>query len=835
LDDRLPGLLCQWRSKLSEGTAPRQKDALRRATILIVLVAMAGLVFAARVVPSWDDVIQPDGRIHLYGVDPYYHLRHATSAAKHFPTLLRFDAATQFPRGQRATPTGLFDLSIAAVSLLIAGGFDESAVARVAAWTPPILCVLIFVFLWSWARRSLGVGPGVFACAIFLIYPGSLLQRSLLGFADHHVAEVTLAAAMAGGLSWALGRAERDEGRLIDALPAALATVALVFTWVGSPLVWLVVAIALFAVQLLAAAQGRDPRRLARFAAVYGGWVIGLAALIGWLEPNLVMEPKFFARFMFSGLVFVPGQWLSGEALIWLRRKTKSPIYAALVMFAMAGFFLAGAFAHDTIREMADRLFGWDRAAVAEHMPVTWKLLRHLFGGAALLALAGFGLAIACLRRRALPASQSIGVALCGLWLGLWWAARDFDYLASLYIPWMAAYAVAAANQLDLTPRSPLGRRTLAALLVALVVAPIWPLSLARTPWPKADERRALMHIHDGWDEAMTWLRENTPPEPFDLLDPVPGWSEGDLHYPEGAYGVLSGWEFGNIVALNGRRFVRHSRFPTRWLSSWWTATDEDEAFGHLLPEDLGDDRPLRYVVVDAIQAGEAFTFDVEHSGGRISHEFFQVSGPDPNGGKIARRVTFGRHFENSMAARLALHDGQGLGRLRLVYESSHTSYQSYIQNASALGRRTVRLDSPQTRRIALERLPGPVLVNVSGGYDHGPIVVSSVKIYQIVEGALLRGRATPGSVVVAALELQSKATGRRWIYRTSVPADASGAFALRVPYPTEYEVEDTANVKAISGYSIASFSGANSDHEIIFAGLAVPRKAVIQGMRIDF
>ena len=54
--------------------------------ILLVLVAMAGLAFAARVVPTWDDVMKSDGRVHLYGVDPYFHLRHATSAAKHFPT-----------------------------------------------------------------------------------------------------------------------------------------------------------------------------------------------------------------------------------------------------------------------------------------------------------------------------------------------------------------------------------------------------------------------------------------------------------------------------------------------------------------------------------------------------------------------------------------------------------------------------------------------------------------------------------------------------------------------------------------------------------------------------
>ncbi len=66
------------------------------------------------------------------------------------------------------------------------------------------------------------------------------------------------------------------------------------------------------------------------------------------------------------------------------------------------------------------------------------------------------------------------------------------------------------------------------------------------------------------------------------------------------------------------------------------------------------------------------------------------------------------------------LADGEGLGRLRLVYESRHTSYQSYYQSEHALRRRTVLLDSAESRRSVKERLRNPAPIEIAGGYDHG-------------------------------------------------------------------------------------------------------------------
>jgi hypothetical protein len=287
---------------------------------------------------------------------------------------------------------------------------------------------------------------------------------------------------------------------------------------------------------------------------------------------------------------------------------------------------------------------------VAEHHAVDRQFLFVLLGSSALLAFVGLGLACAALQQRLLTARHALGIGLSALWLGLWWRTSDFDYVGSLYVSWLAAYALVAARDLGFVPRTAGLRRAAVAALALFLVLPLWPLGLARPPWPVAEERRQLRFVHEGWDQALAWLRENTPPEPFDPLDPAPGWDEHDLAYPPGSYGVVTGWEHGNLVALHGRRFVRHSRFPTRRMARWWLATDEETALGHLVADDPAAE-PLRYVVVDARQSAESFLAD----------HFLLVADPRPlvagassprtGAHDLAAPRTYGPAFDRSLAA----------------------------------------------------------------------------------------------------------------------------------------------------------------------------------------
>lgn len=75
------------------------------------------------------------------------------------------------------------------------------------------------------------------------------------------------------------------------------------------------------------------------------------------------------------------------------------------------------------------------------------------------------------------------------------------------------------------------------------------------------------------------------------------------------------------------------------------------------------------------------------------------------------------------------------------------------------------------------------------GGHPLYPVAaphyLPPYKLFEVVEGAVLETRATPGSVVRAELRLETPA-GRRFPFRAVARADAAGVARLRVPYATE-------------------------------------------------
>lgn len=122
---------------------PGLVDFLHRKTVVWVgLMAILVLGGMQRVVTSSDSVFI-DGETRLLGADSYFHLRHAHFFACNFPSIPRLDLGTHYPSGHADDATGLFGLSIGALSgLLTAGSPEIETVATVAAWFPVVLGIL---------------------------------------------------------------------------------------------------------------------------------------------------------------------------------------------------------------------------------------------------------------------------------------------------------------------------------------------------------------------------------------------------------------------------------------------------------------------------------------------------------------------------------------------------------------------------------------------------------------------------------------------------------------------------------------------------------------------
>jgi len=121
--------------------------------------------------------------------DPLYNFRQAEQILHNYPAYAWFDAMSLYPNGETIYWGPLFPTLIATLCLL-AGATTRMEIIYVALLTPPLLGALMVPLLYLVGRRIGGWKTGLLAAAFIAIIPGQFLQRSLFGYADHHIAEV---------------------------------------------------------------------------------------------------------------------------------------------------------------------------------------------------------------------------------------------------------------------------------------------------------------------------------------------------------------------------------------------------------------------------------------------------------------------------------------------------------------------------------------------------------------------------------------------------------------------------------------------------------------------
>ena len=93
-------------------------------------------------------------------------------------------------------------------------------------------------------------------------------------------------------------------------------------------------------------------------------------------------------------------------------------------------------------------------------------------------------------------------------------------------------------------------------------------------------------------------------------------------------------------------------------------------------------------------------------------------------------------------------------------------------------------------------------VVTIDHGYLLDGQIHSTIKVFEIVKGITVKGQAQPKDIIQARLELESKTTGRRFVYQRTAQADAEGDFELVVPYPTDRNVKYS-DIVALGDYEL--------------------------------
>ena len=217
----------------------------------LVLVVAAMLAIRLQ---AYDSFVR-DGAVYFSGNDAWYHLRQVEYTVRHWPFTMPYDPWTYFPYGTNAAQFGtLYDQLVATAALVVGLGSPSSdLVAKTLLVAPAVFGALVAVPVYAVGKRLAGRVAGLFGAVVLLLLPGQFLQRGLVGFADHNVAEPLFQTLAVLGLMVAIGVATRETpvwelvvDRDIDALRqpllwSALAGVGVaLYMWVWPPGVLLV-------------------------------------------------------------------------------------------------------------------------------------------------------------------------------------------------------------------------------------------------------------------------------------------------------------------------------------------------------------------------------------------------------------------------------------------------------------------------------------------------------------------------------------------------------------------------------------------------------------------
>jgi dolichyl-diphosphooligosaccharide--protein glycosyltransferase len=621
----------------------------KRLTTAALLSLAVAAALALRVLPAWSLVFS-GGAVNFQEGDAWFHVRTVHNLLAHFPRRSGFDPCALFPGGQNV-PTGpLWDFLIATPAWVLGLGAPAPLlIDGVAAWLPAILGALCVVPAFFLARRLFGVSAAWFAALWMAVEPGGFMWYSHLGLADHHAAEglfalLTLALLCAGiesGRADGLGpTSDRNvpsdnRARMRFSLAAGLALGAFLATrpagiFIPGILACAAVLEPLIAVPVLIAVVAAA----AVFVPVTGdqwsdyAWM-SLAATAG-----VAAASRLFARRRWALAIALA----VGAAVVLLAR----PALVASLAFEIRR--LAGAEPSSRVVATVQELEPIYRAGNEPGLP---SVVQHL-GVVWIPALLMLGWVVWQSLRKRRPALTLLivwaGVAAIGTLI----QARMLTY----FLPVAAVLAGAAFGQLAQLP-APKLRAVAWAVLAALIAAVNLP--------PAIRLMRSTSAPGPGWNQALAWLRQNSP-EPFADSGV---WSH---YYPRrGAtepvaaaadWGVGVWWERGYTVEQ-----IAH-RVP---MSNGTQSGAEEMArfFTDTLPEAAVDSLRVagaRYVIIDptiplfAGQSESRFPVLLQTVGRDLS-DYFRLLMAE-TGGRLRPVPVYLPAYYRTMAARLYLANG---------------------------------------------------------------------------------------------------------------------------------------------------------------------------------
>jgi len=689
---------------------------------ILVPAGLFTLAFAVRALP-WRSVLA-DERVYFFGSDAYYHLRRIAWSVARFPAVLEFDPFINFPDGARPIWTPLFDWCVALVALpfaradVLAGNLDS--LERTSVWVPPILGAATVVALYGVARRHFDA-PTAIAAGLVLSVLSAHFWYSQIGFVDHHAAVSLVSTFLLGCGMQLLAR----PGRAIVLATGAVAGLALLL-WPGALLHVLLLEAVLLLDWLRPGGRAEAAASARRFAGVNAvACLVVLPSGLGneWPQWGL-WSPVVLSAFQAWLFALLAACGLSCSLLFASPRSPGTRAGRLLGAFTVgSGLLGASLIAVPGLSEGA--LEAWDWLSKGDRFQARVAESQPL-----------------------IPLHEGHAVLhVAAMRLSLFFFLVPFALLALLvrarHQPRPAPYVFLAGWTAALCAVTLLQKRFFNSASVPVALLFAWVVVRAHVRLGgRAGARRALAGVAVCAAAAVALLPVLRSYQ-FEILNALESFGGAKVRlYPRHVQT--------RIVLETGDWLRLHTPDVKGWL-----APDAQPAYGVLAPWSLG--HALGYA-----SRRPTVTNNFGNDLGERNYE-------------LARRY-YG--LREPAAARLL----EEL-RVRYVIALSANGFLEEEPGPASMHRALYHRDggaSPGSRWPALARHR---LVYESRALDpkepRGP---SLYKVFELVAGARVGGRAAPGATVEASLSLRTN-RGRPFVYRARAVAEADGRYQLRLPY----------------------------------------------------
>ncbi len=605
------------------------KEAMNRYGHIYALVLIGFVTLYTRI-QNRENLITDSGDWGLLGMDSWYHYRATQYTVENFPFTIGVDSMTGYPEGADVGTFGtLYDQIHATIALIIGMGNPSPELVRmVLVYSSPFWAVLTVFALYFLAKEVIGSKwYAVSAAGIFAIIPGVFYDRTVVGFAQHHVLEVlfvilallftikALKTAENENIVWELFKTKEFSSLnkwSKNVIIAALAIFVYYLIWPPAMMYFGLLAAGSIAYAILAYHKNRpsEPVLLTILALLSASLVFVLSQ--GPTLETSVSNPSIIHLGVvissIAGVLFVTILNRISRENNWSTKKFVASVLS-IGLISIGLLFLLLPELYNSIFNEVIRLLGYPLGTggervqtIAEEQSATLlELSMNQYGLMLGAAIAGMFILLYetyVMEQENIEFSQNIlllTVATFFLIISVrtirfnYYLAPFVALFSIITIKWIIDFVGWPDRINDMT-----GYQGAAIILVFIMVAPVLFIPVEGSVYV-SDERVNIQEYQE-WEEPLMWMENSTPSEGISTYS---SYSEQPPEYDEDAYGVMSWWDYGHWITVTGDRnavsnpFQQHATDASEFLLA-----DSPEEADEVVSE-LDEEADVRYIAID--------------------------------------------------------------------------------------------------------------------------------------------------------------------------------------------------------------------------------------------